>query len=570
MVWPIRKQPPTEAELDRELAAILGASPVSGRGLVRAAGYTRVSSFMQVEDGNSLDDQAARIARTVAEHGWELIEVFADPARSGRNEQRPQLARLLRAVRKNQVDVVVIDRIDRLSRNLFGLLSTVQYLKSHGVRLVSLRESIDFTTPWGRLVMYVLGALAEFYVAALSEEIRLSRLQQARNGYLTGSYRFGYCNGRCADCTAPNGPGYCPLAGGRNRGTEGPRVPHPVEAAAVRLMFAWYATGEYSDDDVARRLNREIFTLADGTEVRFRTKGLPGAYAPQAFDKDAVQGLLTNAVYAGYVTYAGSDEHGNRRRKPVEWFAGKHEALVSLELFRKVQTIRQNRYHRSTTLANPARIYPLTGVLYCAAGHSPLRGISSNGGASRYYVDRLCQQRLDKAEWHQPNLRADWIEQQIQDLVTRIHLPAAWRERILVYLFHDEGQDEIEREKLALRERLRRAQELYRDGDTTREQFERVKSACLRDLKALSPAATPIGGEAAALLDNLPALWAALTCDEQKTLYRLIFSAIEVADQAIVALEARGPFRELLDGALARLDGAFGRLTGAARSPAAA
>lgn len=570
MVWPIRRQPPTEVELDRELAAILGGSPAAGRGLVRAAGYTRVSSFMQVEDGNSLEDQAARIARTVAEHGWELIEVFADPARSGRNEQRPQLARLLRAVRKNQVDVVVIDRIDRLSRNLFGLLSTVQYFKSHGVRLVSLRESIDFTTSWGRLVMYVLGALAEFYVAALSEEIRLSRLQQARNGYLTGSYRFGYCNGRCADCTDPNGPGYCPLAGGRNRGTDGTRVPHPVEAEAVRLMFSWYATGEYSDDDVARRLNREIFTLADGTEVRFRTKGLPGSYAPQAFDKDAVQGLLTNAVYAGYVTYAGSDEHGNRRRKPVEWFAGKHEALVSLELFRKVQTIRQNRYHRSTTLANPARIYPLTGVLYCAAQHSPLRGISSNGGASRYYVDRLCQQRLEKAEWHQPNLRADWIEQQIQDLVTSIRLPAAWRERILTYLFYDEGTDEIEREKLAVRERLRRAQELYRDGDTTREQFERVKSACLRDLKALSPAAMPIGGEAAALLDNLPALWAALTCDEQKTLYRLIFSAIEVCDQAIVAIEARGPFRELLDGALARFDGALDRLTGAARSLAAA
>lgn len=160
------------------------------------------------------------------------------------------------------------------------------------------------------------------------------------------------------------------------------------------------------------------------------------------------------------------------------------------------------RYHRSTTLANPARIYPLTGVLYCAAQHSPLRGISSNGGASRYYVDRLCQQRLDKAEWHQPNLRADWIEQQIQDLVTSIRLPAAWRERILVYLFHDEGQDEIEREKLALRERLRRAQELYRDGDYTREQFERVKSACLRGLKALAPAATPTGGEALARLDN--------------------------------------------------------------------
>jgi len=72
-------------------------------------------------------------------------------------------------------------------------------------------------------------------------------------------------------------------------------------------MFAWYATGAYSDDDVARRLNQEVFTLADGAEVRFRTKGLPGAYVPQLFDKDAVQGLLTNAVYAGYVTCAGSD-----------------------------------------------------------------------------------------------------------------------------------------------------------------------------------------------------------------------------------------------------------------------
>jgi DNA invertase Pin-like site-specific DNA recombinase len=250
----IRTQPPSASELDRELAAILGGAPALGKGLVRAAGYTRVSSFMQVEDGNSLDDQAARIARVVAEHGWELVEIYADPARSGRNEQRPQLARLLRAVRKNQVDVVVIDRIDRLSRHLFGLLSTVQYFKSHGLRLVSLRESIDFTTPWGRLVMYVLGALAEFYVAALSEEIRLSRLQQARNGYLTGSYRFGYCNGRCADCSDPNGPGYCPRAGGRNRSSDGTRVPHPVEAEAVRLMFAWYATGEYSDDDPSTSL----------------------------------------------------------------------------------------------------------------------------------------------------------------------------------------------------------------------------------------------------------------------------------------------------------------------------
>ena len=102
-------------------------------------------------------------------------------------------------------------------------------------------------------------------------------------------------------------------------------------------------------------------------------------------------------------------------------------------------------------------------------------------------MDRLCQQRLAKTEWHQPNLRADWIEQKIQDLVTSIRLPAAWRERILTYLFYDEGMDEVEREKLAIRARLRRAQELYHDQDYTREQFERVKSAYLRAEKQRPP-----------------------------------------------------------------------------------
>ena len=60
-------------------------------------------------------------------------------------------------------------------------------------------------------------------------------------------------------------------------------------------------------------------------------------------------------------------------------------------------------------------------------------------------MDRLCQQRLAKTEWHLPDLRADWIEQKIQDLVTSMRLPAAWRERTLrvTYLVYDEGTDEL-------------------------------------------------------------------------------------------------------------------------------
>jgi len=555
--FPIRKQPPTDQELDQDLAEVFQLSPPPVKQTaILVAGYTRVSSAMQLEEGNSLEDQEKRIQeyieRYIDERGWEVVGIFSDPARSGRNDKRPALRRLKRAIRAGEVDVVVVDRIDRLSRNLLSLMQMIKFLNDHHVRLVSLRENIDFSTHWGRLVLYVLGALAEFYASALSEEIRLARRRRAEDGYLTGAFRYGYCKGNCSSCTDPNGPGYCPYFGGPDLGHGKVRIPHPVESVATQLMFEWYATGRYSDNDIAQRLNKEVFTLLDGTEVRFRTKGRPGICPPQEFDKDAVRAILNNPIYTGYVTYAGSDPNGRKRRKPVDFFKGKHQAIVSLNLFRQVQNIRRNRYHRTTSLHNPTRAYPLSGILFCAVRHSPLRGISSGG--NRYYVDRLCQQQLPRKQWHQKNLRAEVIEGQVQDLVTRIVLPQAWREWILAYLIYDEGTDEIEREKFAIRQRLERAMELYQSGDWTREKFERAKAKCRHDLAALIPARTSVGEEAAVLLDNLPALWEALTAEEQKTLYRLIFSAIYVQDETIVEIEPRGPFRSLLAEAAARAE----------------
>ncbi|MBF6309353.1 recombinase family protein, partial [Nocardia farcinica] len=92
-------------------------------------------------------------------------------------------------------------------------------------------------------------------------------------------------------------------------------------------MFEWYATGEYSYNDIAHRLNEEVFVLPTGDEVRFRTKGVPGRCPPGLFTKDAVRDIIQNPVYVGYVSYSGSDEDGVRRRKPVELFDGKHQGI---------------------------------------------------------------------------------------------------------------------------------------------------------------------------------------------------------------------------------------------------
>ena len=354
----------------------------------------------------------------------------------------------------------------------------------------------------------------------------------------------------------------------------------------MRLAFEWYATGKYSDADIAQRLNTEICTLDDGTEVSFRTKGRPGVrikepdaeapnifwqdeadeiettaasaplrYPPGDFNRDTVRAILTNPVYAGYVPYYSTYENGYRNgeplkdkkcKKPVAVYEGKHEALAPLSLYRRVQTIRRNRYHRTTGQRHPARTYPLTGILFCSTVHSPLRGISSNGGKQRYYSDKLCQQRLAREHWHQKNLRADILEQQVAALVTQLTLPDTWRKRILAYVIYEEGTDEIEREKFALRERLQRAQELYKLGDYNRQKFERVRSACHTQLVALNPETSAASHEVTALLDNLLALQTSLTDDELKTLYSHIFSAIYVNNAGIAEIEPRRAFIELL------------------------
>ncbi len=587
-----RDEAPTDPEVDADLRELFRVQPrEAAPQALRAYGYIRKSKLDKELPEHSLPSQAKRIQECAAAHGWPIEDqnIYADAGVSGRLAQRPALHALKQCIRTHQVDVLIVDRVDRLFRSLFDLLEFIKFLNDHQVRLISVRENIDYSHAWGKLVLYILGVLAEFYSNVLSEEMRLLREHQAAQGRLSSTYRFGYCNGRCTHCTDPNGPGYCPYAGGPDRHNGAFRIPHPVEAIAVRLAYEWYAAGELSDADIARQLNAEPCIWEDGARLTLRTKGRPGVYKqpeaksltwepeaadslpdampsdseppelrypPGEFDRDAVRAILTNPVYAGYVLYYGTYQGGKskkgellmgkKRHAATEFYPGKHEALVPLALYRKVQKLRGNREHRTTGLRQPARTFPLTGILHCQEQASPLRGISSNGGKSRYYVDKLCKDRLPRAAWHQPNLRADRLEAQVTEWVGQMQLPAEWQQRILAYVVYDEGLVDIEQEKFAVRQRLARAQQLHELGDYTLKRYNQVKAECQRRLTALAPTATESGQEAQLLLDNLPALWASLTPDELKSLYTLIFDVIYVNDAGIAEVVPHEAFQPLL------------------------
>jgi len=237
---------------------------------MRAVSYIRVSTEEQLE-GHSLDAQRTTTRTLLTDRQWDFAGEYLDAGISAKSDSyRPALAQLLADAAKGRFDVVVVDKIDRFYRHLKGLLIALDTLRERDVTFVSVQEKIDLSTPWGKLTLTVLGMLAEIYIDNLRYETHKGLLARARKGLCNGSIPLGYCDGLCSACTDANGADYCPQYGGADRRDGRKLVIHPVEGEAVRRMFAWYITGEYSDGEIAERLNADGVELPDGRRVPFR------------------------------------------------------------------------------------------------------------------------------------------------------------------------------------------------------------------------------------------------------------------------------------------------------------
>ena len=146
----------------------------------RAAIYARVSTFDQ-----TTENQVIELRRYAETRGWTARE-YVDEGVSGSTDHRPALDKLLRDARRRRFDVLVCWRLDRLGRNLKHLILFLEELQALGVDFVSLAEGIDATTPAGRLQMHILGAIAEFERARITERVRLGLARVQANGQKLG------------------------------------------------------------------------------------------------------------------------------------------------------------------------------------------------------------------------------------------------------------------------------------------------------------------------------------------------------------------------------------------------
>jgi DNA invertase Pin-like site-specific DNA recombinase len=130
--------------------------------------YARVSTL----NNQDPEMQLAELREYAGRRGWQIVEEFADEGVSGCKESRPALNRLMADACRRRFDAVLVWKIDRFGRSLKHLVNALAELVALGVAFISLRDNLDLSTPSGRLMFQIIGAMAEFERALIQERVR--------------------------------------------------------------------------------------------------------------------------------------------------------------------------------------------------------------------------------------------------------------------------------------------------------------------------------------------------------------------------------------------------------------
>jgi site-specific DNA recombinase len=320
--------------------------------LRRCAVYTRKSSEEGLEqDFNSLHAQREACEAFIkSQHGegWRVVKtVYDDGGFSGGTMERPALQRLLSDIRERLIDVVVVYKVDRLTRSLADFAKMVELFDAHGVSFVAVTQQFNTTTSMGRLTLNVLLSFAQFEREVTGERIRDKIAASKRKGmWMGGTTALGY------DVSDRR------------------LVINAVEAETVRHIYQRYLelrSVRLLRDDLDKR----------GTVSKMRISKSGNRSGGKVFSRGALYELLSNPIYIGEIRH-------KKERHP-----GQHEPIVDRELWERVQ--RQLGDGAAKTRARPtmAAPSPLAGKLFAENGQCLyVAGAAKDGRRYRYYVSR--------------------------------------------------------------------------------------------------------------------------------------------------------------------------------------
>lgn len=357
----------------------------------RCAIYTRKSTEHNLDLAfNSLDAQreaCEAYIKSQAHEGWHLIpDRFDDGGLSGASLDRPALQQLLDEVRARKIDVIVVYKVDRLTRSLADFAKLVELFDQHDVSFVSVTQSFNTTSSMGRLTLNVLLSFAQFEREVIGERVRDKIAASKRKGiWVGGPIPLGY------------------------RSVNKKIQVIPEEAVLVRKIFADYLRLG-SIGELAASLDRE--------DIRPKPRQLANGrvLAAKRFMVGPLAHMLKNRFYVGEVSYLG------------EIHKGEHEAILDRGLFDAVQRrLAERCVQRKQTTAKSKSV--LTGLIFDDRGNpmSPSH-TTKDGIRYRYYVSQAVLQNHKVEAGSIARVSAPDVEAVVSDAIREnvtAHLMAA-------------------------------------------------------------------------------------------------------------------------------------------------
>ena len=247
---------------------------------------------------------------------WDLYKIYTDPGYTGANTNRPGLQALITDIRLKRINIVLVYKLDRLSRSQKDALFLIEdVFLLNNVNFVSISENFDTSTAFGRAMVGILAVFAQLERETIRERMSLGKTARAKSGQWNGSI------------VTPIGYDYIPGVG---------LVVNEYEAVTIRKIFDWYTTGVNV---------QEIFS---------RLKDVSSRYGHYSYNE--IRRILRNPAYGGYL-----------RSKTGALHKGKHEPIIDDKVYQKAVAIIEENHEIWETNVRGARFESmLAGIIFCA------------------------------------------------------------------------------------------------------------------------------------------------------------------------------------------------------------
>lgn len=314
---------------------------------MRAALYIRVSTREQLQ-GFSISGQKRQLAAYCESQGWEIAGFYVEEGVSAKDTKRPELQRMINHIENDLIDVVLVSKLDRLTRSVLDLYNLLQIFEDNNCKFKSATEVYDTTSAIGRMFITLVASFAQFERERLAERVSFGMEQMTREGKWKGGH-----------------PGY-----GHSYINE-KFVINEDEAKILRMMYDWYLNG-MSDNKIAQELRKRSIPTRGGVE----------------WSEAHVRYSLTNPKNKGDLRYGV-----NKNEEKQFTVENVYPPIIDENTFNKAQELRNARrtFHGKQATSD----YYFSGVLKCSRCGNSFKGHTTNNDGKRHKA-YMCLGKRDK------------------------------------------------------------------------------------------------------------------------------------------------------------------------------